>query len=472
MSTSPQAGILAPSLRLPPLLLCFSLGALLWFLPAPVGVSLEGWHLLALFLATIAGIILKPLPMGAVAFTGLTLTLLTGTLPLKESLASFGNPVVWLVFSAFIIARGFFTSGLATRMAYSLISLLGKRTLGLGMGLILADLSLAPAIPSDTARSGGIVMPILRGLVEGSKAPPKMAAFLTLCAFQGSVITSSLFLTAMASNLFIAELARGLGYTLSWTTWTLAALVPAIVSLLAIPALLYRLVPPGTGAASDARNVAKEKLKELGPLSRKEGITLSILLLLLTLWIGGATFGVAPAVAAMTGITLLLITGVLNWDEITGEKRAWETLIWYATLIMMATHLQTLGVTDWIGGMITRQLGGVSWQVAFPCLALLYFFAHYLFAGNTSHISAFFVPFATIAIGLGTPPMLALLTLAYFSCLFAGITHYGTAAAPLLFGTGYVDIKTWWRVGLLCGLVNILVWGGLGSLWWHWLGLW
>jgi DASS family divalent anion:Na+ symporter len=72
----------------------------------------------------------------------------------------------------------------------------------------------------------------------------------------------------------------------------------------------------------------------------------------------------------------------------------------------------------------------------------------------------------------GAPPVLAALVLAFFSNLFAGMTHYGTGPAPVLFGTGYVELGTWWRMGLLVSVVNIVIWVGLGGLWWKVLGLW
>ena len=52
------------------------------------------------------------------------------------------------------------------------------------------------------------------------------------------------------------------------------------------------------------------------------------------------------------------------------------------------------------------------------------------------------------------------------------MTHYGTAPAPILFGSGNVPIGTWWKLGALISVVNITIWLGVGSLWWNLLGLW
>jgi DASS family divalent anion:Na+ symporter len=80
--------------------------------------------------------------------------------------------------------------------------------------------------------------------------------------------------------------------------------------------------------------------------------------------------------------------------------------------------------------------------------------------------------FLGLAILLGTPPMLAVFVLIFFSNLFGGITHYSLAPAPLLFGIGYVDIKDWWRIGFIVSVANILIWSFVGAGWWKLLGYW
>jgi DASS family divalent anion:Na+ symporter len=139
---------------------------LVWFVPAPEGVDPKAIHLMAIFIATIVGIILKPLPMGAVAAIGICATAATGTLTINQALTGFGNRVIWLIVLAFFISRGFIKTGLGARIAYLFMAALGKNSLGLSYGLIATDLVLAPAIPSNTARSGGVIFPILRSVAE------------------------------------------------------------------------------------------------------------------------------------------------------------------------------------------------------------------------------------------------------------------------------------------------------------------
>jgi DASS family divalent anion:Na+ symporter len=199
---------------------------------------------------------------------------------------------------------------------------------------------------------------------------------------------------------------------------------------------------------------------------------LGVFFLLLTLWIFGRQFGMHSATAALTGLAVLVLTGVLTWEDVLNEKGAWNTLVWFAALVMMAAFLGKLGLIAWFSASVESMISGTDWISAFLVLSLVYFYSHYFLASNTAHITSMYAPFLAVAIAVGTPPMLAALVLAFFSNLFSSMTHYGTGPAPVFFGTNYVAMGTWWKIGFILSLVNISVWLGIGGAWWKLLGLW
>ncbi len=455
------------------------IGAIIWFVPPPEGVEPNAWHLFAIFVATIIGIIAKPLPMGAVAIISIMVTAGTYTLPIGTALSGFGNTVIWLIVLAFFISRGFIKTGLGARIAYLFMAVLGKKSLGLSYGLVASDLVLAPAIPSNTARAGGVVFPILVSIAKayGSNSDDgtnrKLGAFLTKAAFQGTLITSAMFLTAMAANPLAAELAGAQGVEITWGGWALAALIPGVVSLIFIPLLIYKIYPPEITETPVASRIAKGKLAEMGPMKTSEWIMLATFFLLLVLWIFGPNqLGMNATTAALVGLAVLLVTKVLSWTDVLNERGAWDTLVWFAALVMMATQLNTLGLIPWFSGHMSSVVDGYGWVAAFLMLSLVYFYSHYFFASNTAHVSAMYAPFLAVAIVAGTPPLLAALVLAFFSNLFSSMTHYGTGPAPVLFGSGYVPMADWWRIGFVISIINIIIWLGIGGIWWKILGLW
>ncbi|MFH0945116.1 MAG: anion permease [Planctomycetota bacterium] len=454
------------------------LGVLIWFLPAPEGVPPRAWQLLAIFCATIAGIMLAPLPMGAVAIFGIAATTLTSTLSIQEALSGFSNHVIWLVLIAFFIARGIIKTGLGARIAYRFMALLGKRTLGLAYGMIATDLVLAPAIPSITARAGAVVFPIARSVAEAYGSRPgdgtarRMGAFLTLALFHSTLVTSAMFLTAMAANPLAAKLALDQGIEITWAGWALAAIVPGITSLLVVPLVLYRLQPPEVTETPEAQAMARDRLSQMGRMRRDEWILLGTFILLLVLWIFGRVLHVHSTTAALVGLSILLATRVLTWEDILGEKGAWDTFIWLSALVMMASHLNSLGLIPWFSDSVGGLFDGWGWLPAFLTLGLIYFYSHYLFASHTAHISSMYAGFLGVAVVVGTPPMLAALVLGFFSNLFASMTHYGSGPAPVLFGAGYVALKDWWKLGAVVSAANLVIWLGLGGCWWKIIGLW
>lgn len=459
------------------LLAILIVASLVWNISAPSGLSDQAWHMLILFIFTIFTIIAKPLPMGAVALIAMTLSILTGTIKTNDAFSGFSQSVVWFVMVALFIAEGFKVTGLGRRIGLFFTAILGKKTLGLSYGLLATDLILAPLIPSVTGRVAGIVYPILQGIADSFKSLPnsdsakKMGQFLMLTTFQGTVITSAMFLTAMAANPMLAELAGAQKLPITMGSWALAGIVPGLINLLLMPLVIYFFCPPEIKNTPEATVFARTQLKKMGAMKRSEWLLLGTLMLVLFLWIFGKQLNVDNAVAALLGVSLLLIFQVLNWDEILKLTMAWETFIWYAVLIVFASQLSSLGVIDWVAKHVEVLFFGYDWKISFPLLALLYFYIHYFFASSTAHIAAFFSPFLIIALGLGTPPYLALFVLIFSSNLFGGLTHYSLSPAPLLFGVGYVPIKTWWFIGFVISVLNIVVWFSIGPLWWKLVGL-
>lgn len=161
------------AVKLVPLLITVAVGLIIWFIPAPSGLEPKAWHLFAIFVATIIGFISKPLPMGAIAIFALAVTALTGTLSIEDTLSGFGNKTIWLIVIAFFISR-IYQNRARCENFVCIRSEIREKTLGLSYSLLFSDLILSPAIPSNTARAGGIIFPIIRSLSETFGSSPQM----------------------------------------------------------------------------------------------------------------------------------------------------------------------------------------------------------------------------------------------------------------------------------------------------------
>lgn len=462
----------------------FVVALIIWFIPVPEGVTQDAWHLFAIFAATILGIILKAAPMGtmcmmAIAFTALTQVVAPGDAgkSITKALSGFGDKVIWLIGISFFIARGFIKTGLGNRIAFLFIRVFGKSSLGLAYGLGLADVCLAPAIPSNTARGGGIIYPIMKSMAISFDSVPekpethrKLGSFLTLNSYYMNLIASSMFLTGTASNPMCQKFAANLGINITWMSWAAAGFVPGLVAFFVVPLVLYKLYPPELKKTGDAPKMAAQKLKEMGPISRNEWLMLLAFFILLGLWIFGGALSIDATTTAFIGLTLLLLTSVLTWEDVKGEKGAWDTIVWFAVLVMMASSLNELGFIGWFSDLIKMKIGGLSWQVAFPVIIVVYFFSHYIFASATAHVAAMYAALLGVGVSLGIPPMLLAMMLGFLGSIYGVLTHYGHGPAPVFFGSGYVDLKAWWLRGLEIGIVLLIIYMVVGGLWMKVLG--
>lgn len=464
--------------KIKPGLMVLAIALAIWFAPVPAGLTPQAWHLFTIFITTIFCIVIKPLPMGAMAIVSMAACVFTNTLSVEQTLSSFNSKTIWLIVIAFLLARGFIKTGLGSRVAYYFVYFLGKSTLGLGYGLMFTEFLLSPFVPSNTARGAGIIYPLTTSLSKEFNSDPKdnthrkMGSFLITICYHTNLITSTMFVTAMACNPLIIIFAQEFGVNLTWLSWAKATIVPGLISLFTLPLIIYYVYPPDIKKTPGAKEFATERLKAMGPVSKNEIFMLSTFGLLLVLWMFGDAIGVDATGSAFLGLALLLVGGVLNWEDILNEKNAWDTFIWLTTLLMMTSFLSKLGMISWFSQHMQNMVVGYSWPVAVTLLIGVFFISHYFFASLTAFVTSLYSAFTAVAIAAGAPPQLAVLLFAFIGTLSACTTHYGTGTGPVYFGTNYISISRWWSIGAIMGLVHLTVWCGIGLMWWKFIGIW
>jgi DASS family divalent anion:Na+ symporter len=452
-------------------------GLVLYFIPV-LGLTAAQAHLLAIFVATIVALVAQPVPMGVSVLVALTLLDITGTLAPGKIFSGFSNVTVWLIFTAFLFARAVTGTGFGARVGYLFVSRFGRSSLSLGYSVAASDLVLAPFVPSDTARGGGIVFPIARSIAAefGSEPGPtagRMGTFLMLSSFHTTYTASAMFLTSMAANPLIADFARRIGHVeLTWVRWFSGSVVPGFLSLAIVPWLIHKFFPPEIRDMAPARELARRELERMGPMRRPEKCLLVVIVGVMAGWVTSPWHSIPNTFVALAGVCALLLLRVLTWEELLGEKRAWDALVWFAAMLMMSDQLNETGVIKIFSARLFSHLAGWPWILSLVVLVAAYNYIHYGFASMTAQVTALYPGFLAAALAAGVPPLLAALPLGYFSSLNAAMTHYGTGSAPVFFAGGYVKQAAWWRIGLVISLVNMAIWMGVGMWWWKLIGLW
>ena len=446
-------------------------------IPAPATITPQGWRQTAIFITVIAGMVTEPLHASALVLLGLTAMAINGT-PMREVLGGYAEPSVWLVLTAMLIAKMMLDCGLARRIALLFVRLVGKTSLGVAYALQMTDVTLASGVPSITARSAGMVLPVARSIAELFDSRPdhtrtRLGAFLVAAIYQGSAVACAMFITGQASNLLGANLALKLANVqVTAPSWFMAAIVPGLLSCLVVPWITYRTLRPEVTHTPEAPAFARAELERMGPLSRSEWITMAVFAGVGVTWLTTVFHRIDPTLVALVGLGVLLVTGTMTWQTAAAERSAWDVFIWYGGMLRMGELLNTTGSTRVLAENIGGMFAGIPWQVVLVAILIIFYYAHYFFASITAHMLAMFPPFVAVLIGIGVPPLLAVYSLLCVSNLTAGLTHYGTTTGPILFGTGYVTRAEWWRVGFVVSVANILIWLTAGFAWWKFLGFW
>ena len=446
------------------------------FFGPPTGLTQSAWWYFALFAAVILGLILEPIPAAAIGLIGVafaaTMRYVNADIgqSINWALSGFADTTVWLIFGAFVFSMGYNKTGLGRRIALLLVKWLGGRTLGLGYAITLADLVLAPGTPSNTARSAGTIYPVIRNLPalygsEPGETARKIGSYIMWTAFAATCVTSSMFITSLAPTAAALAIVKNTAkIDVNWVQYAQGFLPVGVVLLILVPLLVYVIYPPQVKISKEIPQWAGGELAKMGSISRGEITMIVLVLLALFLWITGSNvlfslpyFGtnfINATTVVLLVIVLMIVTGVVTWEEILANKGAWNVLVWFATLITLANGLNTVGFVRWFANLASAPLKGLDPIMAMVFLVVLFFFIHYFFASLSAHTAA--VLPVILAIGTqipGIPVLPFALLLVYSLGLMGVISPYATGPAPVYYGCGYISRGDFWKLGLIFGVI-------------------
>ncbi len=443
---------------------------LMWMMPIPEGLKPNAWYLFVIFFTTIASIILTLLPIFTASILAVSFAILSNTMDTKAAYGGFDESFILLIIVAFLVARGVVKSGLGKRIALHIIRKFGGSTLGLGYSMVATDMIIAPAFPSNTARSG-VLYPIVESLAHdsgsktGDKTQRKMGSYLMMNSMAGIAISSSLWLTAMASNPVGAAIASQMGIDITFSSWFKAAIVPAFTAFIVIPWLLYKIFPPELKDTPQAPKKAEDELKAMGKVSKNEWITGAVFITMVTLWALSSILALDKTAIALGGLAILMISKIFTMEDMKTQGDALATLVWFAILYAMSSELNRLGFMTYVGEAISDQLTGLSWQLVYVILIILYVLIHYLFVSQTAHMLALFGVFLHVGIDAGVDGKLLALMLLFATNFNSVITPQGSSANVLFAGSGYLKASEIYKNGGIVTFANTVIFLTIGTAW-------
>lgn len=448
----------------------FALAIGIWFAPVPAGLTTPAWHLFAIFIAAITAVLDGAFPLLTSTTLAVAAVVLTGTISAAKAFAGFANTSVLLVVIAFLVAQAVVKSGLGRRISLFMVSRFGRSSLGLAYSIVVTDAVIAPAFPSNTAR-GGVLYPIVLSVAQGADSRPgdpegrRLGGYLMFCAMASLAVSSALWMTATSANPIGIQIAREFGIEIGFGKWLIAASVPALIAILALPWVIARLFPPGVGDTPDAPVAARKALADLGPLSRDEWITAVAFVLMVSGWIFADRLQLNVTSIAFAGLGLLLLSQVLTASDIATQGDTLATFLWLAVLFALSGQLNELGFMGYVGQRLASYMGGLSWPLTYIALIVIYVAIHYMFVSQSSQVLALLGVFLDVGIRSGVPAPLMAFALLFASSYFSVITPQGGSQNVIFVGSGYLTQRELYRLGLLTTLFFLVVFMVIGTGW-------
>ncbi len=448
----------------------FALALGIWFSPVPAGLTTPAWHLFAIFVSAIVAVLLGAFPLLTSTMLAVAAVVLTGTIEPTKAFAGFANPSVLLVVIAFLVAQAVVKSGLGRRISLFMVSRFGGSALGLAYSIVLTDAAIAPAFPSNTAR-GGVLYPIVLSVAQGSGSRPddpegrRLGGYLMFCGMSSLAVSSALWMTATSANPIGLQVVREFGLDIGFGRWFVAACVPALSAIVALPWVVARLFPPRVGKTPEAPVAARKALSELGPFSRDERITAVAFVLMVSGWIFADTLKLNVTSIAFAGLGLLLMTRVLTLDDIATQGDTLATFLWLAVLFALSGQLNELGFMGYVGQRLASHLVGLSWPSTYVLLIVIYVAIHYMFVSQSSQVLALLGVFLDVGVRGGVPAPLMAFGLLFASSYFSAITPQAGSQNVIFVGSGYLTQGELYRLGFLITLFFMAVFLVIGTPW-------
>ncbi|SQI96319.1 putative sodium:sulfate symporter protein [Staphylococcus lugdunensis] len=397
---------------------------------------------------------------------------------LTQAFSGFSSSAVALVAAALFLAAAMQETNLHKRLALLVLSIVGNKTRNIVIGAILVSILLAFFVPSATARAGAVV-PILLGMIAAFKVSKdsRLAALLIITSVQAVSIWNIGIKTAAAQNIVaINFINQSLGHDVSWGEWFLFAAPWAILMSIALFFIMMKVMPPEHKAIEGGKDLIKQQLTDLGPVSAREWRLIVISILLLLFWSTEKVvhpIDSASITVVALGVMLMPKVGVIKWDGVV-KTIPWGTIIVFGVGISLGNVLLKTGAAQWLSDK-TFGLLGLESMPLIATIALITLFnilIHLGFASATSLSSALIPVFISLTstLHLGDQAI-GFVLIQQFVISFGFLLPVSAPQNMLAYGTGTFTVKDFLKTGVPLTIVGYILIVIFSMTYWNWLGL-
>jgi sodium-dependent dicarboxylate transporter 2/3/5 len=447
------------------------------FLPVPKGISPEAWKVLAMASLMLIWWISEAVPIAVTSLLPLVLLPSMGVAKLEAAAAPYANPVVYLFMGGFVIALAMEKWALHKRIALQIVNMTGTNANGIIGGFMMATAFISMWI-SNTATAimmlpiGLSIITLMQNQIspdkENEKGLRNFSISMMLAIAYGANIGGTATIIGTPPNVVFAGYMReNFDVEVTFLTWMMIGTPFAIILLIFTYFLTVKvLFPNNLGNFGGAKEIINSELKELGPMTTGEKLTLLIFISTALSWIFRLQIdAIFPAIKisdttiALVAAMLLFIIPVslhkkeflLNWSDT--EKLPWGILLLFGGGLSLADSLASTGIINIIGDQF-KGLDSEGWVFIIGLSTVSLFLTEVM--SNVALVTIFLPVVGAIAVGAGIPPIqLCIPVTIAASCAF--MFPMSTPPNAIVFASGRITIGQMAKAGFILNLITILV---------------
>lgn len=441
------------------------------------GLEPQAKAALLIFLTTIMWWIIRPIPEYLTALLAGAMLICFVKIPGPQVLGGFSSLIWWMTMLAMLLGATINFTGLGRRLAYIFLAKYARGPLQLLYATSMVNNLLAPVMPSNTAR-GALLCSVAEGVCDGLGMKPGEHTgdhTIILTNLYTNTTNTFVFLTATSANLLGLQIIMDMtGTSFTWNNWFLATSVPGIPLLLLLPLLIYKIFPFSMADPEHCRVMAREKLREMGPITTPEKRTAFMLALVGVIWSTEFIHKV-PSTHTVFLLIFLLMPGIgaVTWKDV-GNRLSWSAMIWLGMAIGIAGVINKTGGFKWLVNALFAQSSFVAGLGFVEFCALTIFcivFMHILFSG----MNAMIMIMVPIAIGIAQqrgfdPGVVGLITLMSIAG-GAFFMPFNSAPNLIFYATGRYEVKQQLMGAVPLALLICVALLGALVFWWPVIGL-
>ncbi|MBI4482717.1 MAG: anion permease [Acidobacteria bacterium] len=443
---------------------------IVWFAPLPLEAPAQKCLAIVLFMVLLW--VTEVMDYGVTALIGAYLFWVLGIAKFSSAFDGFVNPTPWFLFGAMMIAKAASITGLARRIAFTIMSVIGTSFSRLLLGIIIVSCLLNFIIPSGMAQLAAMA-PIVLGIVMAFNVPQESnvgrAMFVTI------TYTSGLFnkmILAGAASVMAWGLMKSIGnVTVFYFDWLVAFLPVIPLTILATWRLVLWLYPPEKRELPEGRSYLKQELDRLGPWSRGEKRAFLFMMLAIVFWVTDRIHHIEPAMIGL-GVGLLLCVpglGVLRTKEL--KEINYLLIVFLGGALSMGTVMKETKLINVLSEALLHWAEPLLRGEVLSAFVLYWAaFIYHLFMGSELPMVSTSIPvILNLAVAKGWNP--ATTGMIWVFATAGKIFVYQSSVLVVGYAYGYFKAKDLIRVGgcltvIECVFLVLLVW-----LWWPLIGL-